>query len=92
MEVMAGDPSGAGQRSIDKQSDSLKQTSDFGFIFPVFSDGLAAGRFMGGQAGRAVFPNRRDACFPIKKEDDRRDFQSCSIKKFEPQMDADEHR
>ena len=67
MEVMAGDPSGAGQRSIDKQSDSLKQTSDFGFIFPVFSDGLAAGRFMGGQAGRAVFPNRLEACFTIKK-------------------------
>ena len=34
---------------------------------PVLADGLPACRFIGGQAGRAVFPHRRDACFPIKK-------------------------
>ena len=35
--------------------------------------------FMHRQAGRAIFPHSRGA-------------QACSIKKFEPQMDADEHR
>ena len=33
---------------------------------PVLADGLPACRFIGGQAGRAVFPNRLEACFPIK--------------------------
>jgi len=31
---------------------------------PVWADGLPACRFRGGQAGRAVFPNRWDARFP----------------------------
>ena len=34
---------------------------------PVLADGLPACRFMGGQAGRSVFPHRRDACSPIKE-------------------------
>ena len=34
---------------------------------PVLADGLPACRIMSGQAGRAVFPHRRDAYSPIKK-------------------------
>jgi hypothetical protein len=34
---------------------------------PVLADGLPACRFIGGQAGRAVCPHRRDACSPIKE-------------------------
>jgi hypothetical protein len=34
---------------------------------PVLADGLPACRFIGGQAGRAVYPHRLEACSPINK-------------------------
>ena len=36
-------------------------------ILPVMDDGLPACRLMRRQAGRAVFPNMRDACFPSRR-------------------------